>query len=53
MRVAGPDHPLTLTSMSNLAGTLRFAGDLAGARALEQRAFDARVRVLGADHPDT
>jgi hypothetical protein len=28
-------------------------GDLAGARDLHQRTYDARRRVLGEDHPDT
>jgi tetratricopeptide (TPR) repeat protein len=44
---------LTLTAMNNLALTLRAQGDLAGARALQERALAVRRRVLGDEHPDT
>jgi len=49
----GEEHPATLTSMNNLAGTLRAQGDLAGARALQEQALAVRRRVLGEEHPDT
>ena len=52
-RVLGDEHPDTLTSMSNLAETLRAQGDLAGARALQERGAGGRRRVLGEEHPDT
>ena len=39
--------------MNNLADTLRAQGDLAGARALQERVLEARRRVLGEEHPDT
>ena len=52
-RVLGEDHPDTLTSMNNLAETLRAQGDLAGARGWQERVLEARRRVLGEDHPDT
>jgi hypothetical protein len=49
----GEEHPDTLTSLNNLAGTLRAQGDLAGARALQEKVLEARRRVLGEEHPDT
>ena len=49
----GEEHPDALTSMNNLAVTLRNQGDLAGARALEDQALAVRRRVLGEEHPDT
>ena len=52
-RVFGEEHPDTLTSMSNLAGTLRAQGDHAGARALQEQVLTVQRRVLGAEHPDT
>jgi tetratricopeptide (TPR) repeat protein len=52
-RVLGDDHPNTLTSMSNLAETLRALGEAAGARNLQQQVLDISLRVLGPEHPDT
>jgi tetratricopeptide (TPR) repeat protein len=52
-RVLGPEHRDTLTSMSNLAETLRAQGDLPGACKLHEEALDIRRRVLGPEHPDT
>ena len=52
-RVQGEEHPDTLTSMNNLASTLRNQGDLAGARKLEEAVLEARRRVQGEEHPDT
>jgi hypothetical protein len=49
----GEEHPGTLSTMDNLAVTLRAQGDLAGARRLAERVLEARVRVLGEQHPDT
>jgi hypothetical protein len=51
--VLGAEHPDTLISMNNLAGTLRGQGDLSGARALEEPVLAVRRRVLGEEHPDT
>ena len=42
-----------MSSITNLARTLRTAGDLAGARRLEERAVAAKVRLWGEEHPDT
>jgi thioredoxin-like negative regulator of GroEL len=36
-----------------VASALHALGDLAGARDLQQRTYDASCRVLGEDHPDT
>ena len=52
-RVLGEEHPDTLTSMNNLASTLRAQGDAAGARALEEGVLEVRRRVQGEEHPDT
>jgi CHAT domain-containing protein len=49
----GSDHPYTLTSMGNLAQTLRERGDLRGAEALQRRVLEASERTLPPDHPDT
>ena len=48
--ILGPEHPETLTSMNNLAETLRAQGDLAGARKLEEEALEILRRVLGPEH---
>jgi Tfp pilus assembly protein PilF len=52
-RILGPEHPHTLTSMSNLAFLLGSKGDYAGAEPLHRRALEAKERVLGPEHPDT
>ena len=39
--------------MNNLAVTLRAQGDLAGARALQERCSRPSGRLLGDEHPDT
>ena len=49
----GDADPNTLTSMSNLAGTLRDQGDLPAARALLEQVLPARRRVRGDMHPET
>jgi tetratricopeptide (TPR) repeat protein len=53
LRVLGAEHSNTVTSMNNLAETLRAQGDLAGARGLQQQVLDLRRRALGMEHPDT
>ena len=52
-RVLGEEHPGTLTSMNNLAVTLKAQGDLAGARELQEQVLAVERRVLGEEHPDT
>lgn len=49
----GEENPHALTSMNNLALTLRAQGDLAGARALFEQALAGFQKVLGEDHPHT
>jgi hypothetical protein len=44
-RLLGDGHPDTLSSMNNLAETLRGQGDLEGARDLHEQALDARRRA--------
>jgi hypothetical protein len=52
-RVLGKDHPATLTSMNNLALTLREQGELGEARPLQERVLDVRIGALGEQHPAT
>ena len=52
-RLLGPEHPDTLTSMSNLAEALRALGELASARELQEQVLHACRRLLGPEHPDT
>ena len=53
MRDFGKEHPDTLTSMSNLASTIRKQGRWKEAEDLEVQVIETRKRVLGAEHPDT
>jgi hypothetical protein len=39
--------------MNGLAVTLRSQGDLTDARRLQERVLEARIRVLGEEHPAT
>jgi hypothetical protein len=48
-----PKHPDTLTTMGNLAVSMRDMGDLPGARELQEKVVGARTRALGLEHPDT
>lgn len=52
-RSLGAEHPDTLRTLQNLAGTLSTQGDPAGARRLLDQALEAQTRLLGAEHPDT
>ena len=52
-RDLGEDHPDTLASASNLAVSLRAAGEYQAARELDEDTLARRRRVLGEDHPDT
>ncbi len=53
LRMLGEPHPDTLSSMQELAKTLRFEGHLTDAEKLHRKAFDIRRRVLGLEHRDT
>ena len=52
-RVLGDEHPATLSSINNLAETLRALGETQTARDLHQKALDVRRRVLGDKHRAT
>jgi len=52
-RVLGPEHPLTASSLNNLAEVLRERGELTAAKPLQERALAIRQRVLGPEHPLT
>src|ERR1019366_402305 len=52
-RLLGPDHPDTLASRDNLAGTYESAGWPRKAIVLHERNLADRERLLGTDHPDT
>jgi eukaryotic-like serine/threonine-protein kinase len=49
----GPDHPLTLTTLQNLAANYTLAGKVREAIALLERTRDAETAKLGPDHPLT
>ena len=49
----GSEHSDTLTSMNNLAETLRAQGDLEGARKIQGQVAEIWRRELGAEHPNT
>jgi tetratricopeptide (TPR) repeat protein len=51
--ILGDEHPATLTSMNNLATTLKALGDLSGARQLLEQSLELGRRVLSKEHPDT
>jgi eukaryotic-like serine/threonine-protein kinase len=52
-RALGPEHPDTLTSMSNLGAAYSDEGKYAQAEALDQIVLSIRRRVLGPEHPDS
>ena len=52
-RLLGGEHPSTLTSMTNLASTLRKQGRWEEAETLGMEVMETRKTKLGLDHPDT
>ncbi|WP_132370465.1 tetratricopeptide repeat protein [Nocardia alba] len=52
-RILGDDHPDTLHSRSNLAGTYESAGRITEATTLYKQIFEDSERIMGSDHPDT
>jgi CHAT domain-containing protein/tetratricopeptide (TPR) repeat protein len=52
-KVAGPEHPLTATSISNLGNVLYLQGKFEDAEQAHRRALGIREKVLGRNHPDT
>jgi hypothetical protein len=51
--VLGAEHPSTLTSMGNLASTLRYLGRRQHALSLITSCADRSLAVLGVEHPDS
>ena len=52
-KVLGPEHPHTLTSVSNLASVLQSQGNYDEAERLNRRALEKYEKVLGPEHPHT
>ena len=50
-RVLGPEHPDTLTSLSNLSCWLAELGQHQEAADMARQALAAQQRVLGPEHP--
>ena len=51
-RTLPDDHPDLQAARGNLAVTIEALGDLAGARALEEKVLEVRSRTLPDEHPD-
>jgi tetratricopeptide (TPR) repeat protein len=49
----GLEHPDTVTSINNVAITLKYQSDPLGAQRLFEQAIQLRERTRGPDHPDT
>ena len=49
----GEEHPDTLTSMANLASTLKSQIRYEEAISLTENCFELRKRVVDPEHPDT
>jgi hypothetical protein len=49
----GPDETATIEAMQTSASSLWAVGDYAGARELQEQVAEARLRVLGPEHPGT
>ena len=52
-RVPGPEHPITLGTISDLALSLCGQGKYAEAEQMQRELLDVRRRVLGPEHPNT
>jgi hypothetical protein len=52
-RTKGPEHPLTLASLINVAAMFQAKGDLDTAEPMYRRVLMVRQRTLGQEHPDT
>ncbi|KAI9684109.1 MAG: hypothetical protein M1829_003379 [Trizodia sp. TS-e1964] len=52
-KVLGPEHPDTLTSMSNLAGVINHQGKYEEAEAMNRHVTELSEKVLRPEHPDT
>ncbi|KAF7137072.1 hypothetical protein CNMCM5793_006960 [Aspergillus hiratsukae] len=49
----GPEHPDTLTSVSNLGSVLKDQGKYEEAEVMHRRALEGSEKALGPEHPDT
>ena len=52
-RVPGPEHPITLGTISDLALSLCGQGKYAEAEQMQRELLDVRRRALGPEHPHT
>ncbi|KAF9887417.1 hypothetical protein FE257_010272 [Aspergillus nanangensis] len=52
-QVLGPEHPFTLTAMSNLASIYQNQGQWKEAEELGMQVIETTKQVLGPEHPDT
>jgi hypothetical protein len=52
-KVSGPEHPHTLTSMSEVATALSDQGNYHEAERLHWQVLELRTKVLGPEHPYT
>ncbi|KAL9113982.1 MAG: hypothetical protein Q9187_007548 [Circinaria calcarea] len=52
-RILGDEHPVTLTSINNLASSYSELGRWQEAMELKEKVLEARKRILGDEHPDT
>ncbi|KAK3613079.1 hypothetical protein LTR22_028314, partial [Elasticomyces elasticus] len=52
-KALGPEHPSTLTSVSNLALVLKSQGKYEAAEEMNRRAFKGYEKALGPEHPAT
>jgi tetratricopeptide (TPR) repeat protein len=52
-KALGPEHPDTLTSISNLGSVLTDQGKYEEAEAMHRRALQGYEKVLGPEHPNT
>jgi Tetratricopeptide repeat len=52
-KVLGPEHPSTLTSMSDLAWVLSRQGKYVEAEQIDRQTLQLMHKVLGPEHPDT
>ncbi|CUS09266.1 unnamed protein product, partial [Tuber aestivum] len=52
-KILGPDHPNTLTIVSNMASILQDQGKHNESETMNRRALEERQKFLGPDHPET
>ncbi|MEM7030386.1 MAG: FxSxx-COOH system tetratricopeptide repeat protein, partial [Chloroflexota bacterium] len=52
-QLLGPNHPTTISRLSDLAGLIQIQGDYEAARPLFERALVISETALGHDHPET